>query len=172
MTVISDALVAAKYNIMLRRLGVSISPFKSWISSSGACEFAKRFVLEGRGVDLSPISAQMMNALTFSLATLCVVEKLKIELKSGRLCLRLHGAGYKVLSRLGHKRLNRQKLRFDLLLHRPGGVHLLPLRLAFPERAMLTCYSKGMGRWLLLERKKAREVNPKEVDDLEVRWGE
>lgn len=102
-TVISDALVAAKYNIMLRRLGVSISPFKSWISSSGACEFAKRFVLEGRGVDLSPISARMMNALTFSLAILCVVEKLKIELKSGRLCFRLHGAGYKVLSRLGHK---------------------------------------------------------------------
>lgn len=51
---ITDPLVAEQYRLGLRRLGVKISPSKSLISSTGAAEFAKRFLV--KGVDLFPIS--------------------------------------------------------------------------------------------------------------------
>ncbi|KAF8408721.1 hypothetical protein HHK36_004786 [Tetracentron sinense] len=58
------------------------------------------------------------------------IKKLKIELNSGHLCFRLHGAGYKVLSRLGHKRLNRQKLTSPHLPLQLGRRFLLQIQVS------------------------------------------
>lgn len=54
--VITDTLVAKRYEECLQELKVEISRQKSMISDSGAFEFAKRFRVKGGTVDLSQVS--------------------------------------------------------------------------------------------------------------------
>lgn len=58
--VIADKEVAQSYRDILDQLGVKISLPKSIISSSGACEFAKRFWVKSLQVDLPPISLRAL----------------------------------------------------------------------------------------------------------------
>jgi len=51
--VIASARVADSYRTIMEDLGVEINLSKSLISSTGACEFAKRLIISG--VDYSPI---------------------------------------------------------------------------------------------------------------------
>lgn len=55
---IADRAVATLYRQKIDSLGVSISEAKSLISSSGCAEFAKRFLVNGLRLDLSPISVR------------------------------------------------------------------------------------------------------------------
>lgn len=43
----------------------------------GPCEFAKRFLIRGRAVDVSALSVRMMNSLTHSLAIFPLITKFK-----------------------------------------------------------------------------------------------
>lgn len=51
--VIASAPVAEAYRILMEDLGVDINLSKSLVSSIGACEFAKKLIIEG--VDFSPL---------------------------------------------------------------------------------------------------------------------
>lgn len=59
--VIADSKVAREYVRLMDCLKVTISKEKSLISSTGACEFAKKFLTEGGRVDLSPVSLKVVN---------------------------------------------------------------------------------------------------------------
>lgn len=54
--VIADSAVATQYRDILSRIGVAVSEGKSLTSPSGACEFAKRFLLDKMTKNASPIS--------------------------------------------------------------------------------------------------------------------
>ncbi|KAK7326271.1 hypothetical protein VNO80_33088 [Phaseolus coccineus] len=57
---ITDPLVAEQYRLGLQRLGVKISTHKSLISSTGAVEFAKQFLVKDMRVNLSPVSMKAL----------------------------------------------------------------------------------------------------------------
>ena len=57
---ITDPLVAEQYRLGLQRLGVKISTHKSLISSTGAVEFAKEFLVKDMRVNLSPVSMKAL----------------------------------------------------------------------------------------------------------------
>lgn len=58
--VIADDDVAREYSSLLSKLGVDISISKSLISRSGACEYAKRFLLNRCRDDVSPVSIKKL----------------------------------------------------------------------------------------------------------------
>ncbi|KAG6467082.1 hypothetical protein ZIOFF_074443 (mitochondrion) [Zingiber officinale] len=58
---ICDRKVADQYTTILNSLKVSISKSKSLISSTGCIEFAKRFLVNGLTLDLSPISTRCLS---------------------------------------------------------------------------------------------------------------
>ncbi|KAL2322328.1 hypothetical protein Fmac_026707 [Flemingia macrophylla] len=57
---ITDPLVVEQYRLGLQRLGVQISTHQSLISSTGAVEFAKPFLVKDMRVNLSPVSMKAL----------------------------------------------------------------------------------------------------------------
>lgn len=58
--VIADKAVANRYLQYLKTIGVEVSLAKTLVSSSGAAEFAKQFLVKGLSVDCSPISVKAL----------------------------------------------------------------------------------------------------------------
>lgn len=83
---IADPDVARVYQSALQRLGVKIYYHKSLISSSGAAEFAKRFLIR---VDLSPISMRALLGFHHPFGLMALQEKYKIYFN---LLMRIGGA--------------------------------------------------------------------------------
>lgn len=72
---ITDPEVAQVYQGALKRLGVTISYHKSLVSSSGAAEFAKRFLIRDMRVDLSPISMKALLGFHHPFGLIALKEK-------------------------------------------------------------------------------------------------
>lgn len=58
--------MAAEYRSVLEELGVGISYHKSLISTTGALEFAKRFLVKNVSKDLSPVSVKAVMGGSFA----------------------------------------------------------------------------------------------------------
>jgi len=58
--VIADKAVANRDLQYLKTIGVEVSLAKTLVSSSGAAEFAKQFLVKGLSVDCSPISVKAL----------------------------------------------------------------------------------------------------------------
>lgn len=72
---ITDPLVAEQYRLGLQRLGVKISTHKSLISSTGAAEFAKQFLVKDMRVNLSPVSMKALCGFHHPYGLLAIHEK-------------------------------------------------------------------------------------------------
>lgn len=158
-TVIADSAVAQSYLEIMAECEVTISAEKSLISHRGACEFAKRFMVEGLTKDLSPISLRVLWALPYSISAVSFAN-LGVNLQ---VAYRLRGASYRSYSHLGPPRSRRWR-RFWLLMHSAAGISPLPVLiwLAFPEYGGMDCYQIGMVRQFIIER-----VQPKDFNEVE-----
>lgn len=94
--VIADEKVACLYK--LEDLGVTISTQKSLVSHQGAAEFAKRFVVKGLSVDLSPVSVRTLLGYCHPRGLMAIHYKYPVRRFST--LVRIGGGGYKVLSRI------------------------------------------------------------------------
>lgn len=102
--------MASLYRETLDKMGVEISISKSLISFSGAAEFAKKFRCRNLTVDLSPVSIRNLLNSHHLPGALSLLNTYSIQRFST--LARLHGAGFKVLSRLTHSMSARyQRLR-------------------------------------------------------------
>lgn len=132
--VIADSKVADLYHrFMTGVLGVSISKTKSLESTSGFCEFAKRFMRFS--TDLSPVSARMINSIRFTSSVAAVSQMGSVPL---RVSMRLRGASYRRYSctpRSLSPALNRHWYRHMVIYYSPRGIVRLPLPiwLGFPD---------------------------------------
>lgn len=77
--VIGDSRVASEYSSILSDLQVTISSQKSFISDSGACEFAKKYYVRGCSVDLSPISIKALHACNSVIGLLMLRDRYNIQ---------------------------------------------------------------------------------------------
>ncbi|GLU24478.1 hypothetical protein SLE2022_406090 [Rubroshorea leprosula] len=111
--VIADEKVARLYAEVLEDLQVTISMSKSLISSSGAVEFAKRFMVENVSVDLSPVTLKSVLGIHNPLNRFSLIHRRsKIRFSTFR---RLGGAGYRACSRLPpHLHSQREKFEWGL----------------------------------------------------------
>lgn len=96
---ITDALVAQQYRILLDKLGVTISEAKSIISETGCVEFAKRFWVKSMQIDLSPVSLRLLLSCRTTIGLCSIRNKYPVSVSTLQ---RLGGAGFRVrsLSRL------------------------------------------------------------------------
>ena len=142
---------------------VTISAEKSLISHRGACEFAKRFMVEGLTKDLSPISLRVLWALPYCISAVSFAN-LGVNLQ---VAYRLRGASYRSYSHLGPPRSRRWR-RFWLLMHSAAGISPLPVLiwLAFPEYGGMDCYQIGMVRQCIIERVQPKDFNEDEIDSI------
>lgn len=85
------------------------------MSSSGAAEFAKRFLVKGMQVDLSPISMRTLLGFHHPYGLMAIREKSHVE--DYYLLMRIGGAGYRTRS-AGKKSKSAKWRRFRLLFRR------------------------------------------------------
>jgi hypothetical protein len=109
--VIADPRVSAVYKSLLKRLGVGVSEGKSITSPSGACEFAKRFLLHGMSEDVSPVSmkkvADLRNPMNWYNHVTTCSPRLPLSAM-----LRIAGFGHKASARpIGSERHGRRAKR-------------------------------------------------------------
>ncbi|CAK9143602.1 unnamed protein product [Ilex paraguariensis] len=153
--VIADKKVALEYQRIMEEAQGVISKEKSLVSSKGACEFAKRFIITtgqiGQIVVLFP----------------CRVLKYVLFM------------GYRVFSkvRVGvncsfFDSLSPRWKRHWLTLYSGSGICPLPFKLwlAFPERGILTCYEEGAVRAFILERVAPRDLDEESFSQLRLFW--
>lgn len=95
---ICDRKVADQYTTILNSLKVSISKSKSLISSTGCIEFAKRFLVNGLTLDLSPISTRCLSNFFHPYGYYAI--RLKYSIRRFSTFCRIGGVGYKTLGRL------------------------------------------------------------------------
>lgn len=96
--IIANDRVAPIYSSLIDKLGVKISLQKSLISNSGAAEFAKRFLVNGMGTDLSPVSVKSLTNYFHPLGAYAIAQKYSIK-RFSSFC-RINGVGYRGLSSL------------------------------------------------------------------------
>jgi hypothetical protein len=77
--VITDTLVAKRYEECLQELKVEISRQKSMISDSGAFEFAKRFRVKGGTVDFSQVSIRTLSSFISPFGLMMIHQKYSIR---------------------------------------------------------------------------------------------
>jgi len=115
--VIGDGRVARRYEVMCRKLGVSLSLAKSLPGVVGTFEFAKRMVL--RGADVSPLSFREFAIANRSLTCMMECASRCAPLGPIRMAsvLRALGFGYRCTSRLTQKviEIPGRKLRNTIL---------------------------------------------------------
>lgn len=115
--VICDPLVAAEYARRLKLLQVEISYSKSLISRTGSAEFAKRFLVKGLSVDLSPYSVRMLLNISHPYGLFAIFNKYpNINFKS---LMRIGGAGYRQMAKYPHY-LNRKMTKLKLMCDKPS----------------------------------------------------
>lgn len=108
----TDPAVAEHYRASLKRLGVS--EHKSLISSTGSVEFAKRFLVKGMQIDLSPVSMKSVLGFHHPYGLMAIHEK--YDLKRFSTFVRIGGGGYRTLSNLNNiksSKWRRLKLMWD-----------------------------------------------------------
>lgn len=175
--VIADPKVAERYREIMEEVGGIISVDKSLISHNGACEFAKRFIVDNHRdrTDCSPVSVACL-LLAFSSVSISAIVSLGCPFMSS---FRLRGGGYRVLSKVRRRepakvfsRLSLRWKRHWLSLFTPSGLSPLPLDLwlAFPEKAVLSCYEVGKVREFLLEVVKPRDLDEESFSILDHFW--
>lgn len=125
--VIADKPVALMYMNILERMGVGISHSKSITSSSGACEFAKKFRLFHCSVDVSPVSVKNLSK------ALCPIDWYNLTLTLNRpvrlsTLLRVGGFGFRASSRPLSSRTHGKRVRRLIALRLYG---ILPLYIWF-----------------------------------------
>lgn len=166
--VIAHRGVAEEYRRVMEEMGGIINLSKSLISTSGCCEFAKRFIVNNHAdrQDISPLSTACVELAHSNLST-GVFRMLGCGFNQS---FRVRGAGFRVLAKLAGapKGLSKRWLRHWISLHDPSGVRPLPLKLllAFPEKGILNCYEIGYIRWLLLMKVKPKDIDQYSVDNL------
>jgi len=112
------------------------------VSSSGAAEFAKRFLIRDMRVDLSPISMKALLVFYHPFGLMALKEK--SNLSYSPLMRRVGGAGFRVWSQ-GRKARSSKWRRFLLLYRRS----LLPMDLLLLDDKPLNPYLKGQFIWYL-----------------------
>lgn len=88
---IADPDVAKEYLRIMEECEVPISKEKSLISSTGACEFAKRFMVDKVALDLSPVSCKILN-LFGGFVPAIHYHVLGVDFRTS---IRLRGGGYR-----------------------------------------------------------------------------
>lgn len=177
--VIADAKVASAYRKVMEDSQAVISIEKSLISSKGACEFAKRFLINNHRTDrqdVSPVSVPLLK-LCFGYVSPFVFKSLGCSLITS---IRLRGGGYHVFSKFRDNeymnpmvlKLSSKWRRHWLAMLSPSGLSSLPLPiwLAFPEKGVLTCYELGLVRAFFLANFKPRDLNQKAFEELRLFW--
>lgn len=106
--VIADESIAKEYLRIMEECGVEISREKSLISSSGACEFAKRFRTDLGRVDLSPVSAKVL-MLFGGFMPPFYYHDLGVSFQNS---IRLRGGGYRAYSASEFVRENKSRKWF------------------------------------------------------------
>lgn len=158
---------------------MTISKGKSLVSSTGACEFAKKFMTEQGRVDLSPYSLKVINLFG------CFVPPIHY-LYLGvdyRTSVRLRGGGYRAYSVGGQdvlptsKRWLRHWLNY-LLVHlrslrdKYGSFPVAPLWLTAPSFKALCPYRFGVVFHIVVMLKAPSGLDEKSIDQLRVAYGE
>nr|QVU28731.1 RNA-dependent RNA polymerase [Paris mitovirus 1] len=159
--VLADSSVAAQYQSILADLGVEISYQKSLVSSSGAFEFAKRFVVKEGRVDCSPVSIRSLFMSRTILGLVAIRDKYDVSFKT--LC-RLGGAGYKVLGRLYHSRSKKFE-RLHIACNKPTN-DTFPLEWWIGRGRPLNPYLRGRCVEIFLKTIKPKEIRilPEELE--------
>lgn len=85
-----------------RRLGLTISYQKSFLSATGCAEFAKRFRVRNLSKNFSLISVKSLLNCYHLFGAMSVY--LRYRIKRVSTLVRILGGGYRVLSRLDHSR--------------------------------------------------------------------
>lgn len=128
--------VRSQYSVLLAGIGVNISESKSITSAGGACEFAKRFLVDRMTVDLSPLSLKKIASARTPIGWYNYMCTLPTQLRLSTK-LRIAGLGLKACSRPSGSSAHGKRARKCLvLLVRSSG---LPLDL---------CLSAVLGSWL------------------------
>lgn len=154
---ITDPLVAEQYRLGLQRLGVKISTHKSLISSTGAAEFAKQFLVKDMRVNLSPVSMKALCGFHHPYGLLAIHEKSKISRFST--LMRIGGAGYKTRSVAKSPKSIKWK-RFRVLF----GKSRLQVEYLLGDGCPLNPYLLGKLKRYALERLKPRELHRPPVE--------
>lgn len=81
---IADAAVGPVYADLIKKLGVKISLPKSIVSDKGCVEFAKRFLVNGLTLDLSPVSVRCLINYFHPLGLYGIDQHYKIKRKTCR----------------------------------------------------------------------------------------
>lgn len=167
--VIADLRVAMEYKLILERAMGIISLEKSLISFSGACEFAKRFIINNHldsRMDVSPLSIPLIKSCCGFSAPF-VFKTLGCSIRNS---FRLKGGGYYVYSRVREDATkvvfkSKRWIRHWLSMHSPSGIKPLPvvLWLAFPERGVLSPTEYGLMRFFVLERVRPRDIDEESI---------
>lgn len=124
--------MAVRYRQILDDLGVEISVSKSLVSYSGAAEFAKRFLVRGLTVDLSPVSVRSLLSCHHPYGLVAIAHL--YPFKRFSTLARVGGIHPRQLSRLDHKRsrhfervfVMKQAFTLPLSLWLGGGLPLNP----------------------------------------------
>lgn len=96
--VIADTAVRDIYLTLLGRIGVKVSVDKCLTSSTGGCEFAKRFRLKRMTLDVSPLSIKKLLSINSPLGWYSYITTINRKLRVSTE-LRLMGVGFKACSR-------------------------------------------------------------------------
>ena len=138
---IADERVATLYRQKVEALGVTISEAKSLVSSTGCAEFAKRFLVNGLRLDLSPISARCLSNYFHPHGLSAIWIKYPVP-KFSTFC-RIGGVGFKSLARLPHMSLKlKRRHAMWARLHLPLDLWLgrgMPLNPYLEGRLIYTC---------------------------------
>lgn len=140
--VIADKKVATESRSLLDRMGVAISDAKSLVSDNGSLEFAKRFLVKGLSVDLSPVSARAVLTVRSTLGLSQLAHKYSLSTNT---LFRLAGAGFQVRARmLSSKSRGRRWERLWVAASKPPGKCQLPLEWWIGRGRPLNPYLKGI----------------------------
>lgn len=167
--VIADSEVAKEYLRIMEDCEVSISKEKSLISSTGACEFAKRFRIKNCTVDVSPVSFKVLNMFG-RFAPGAAFHALSLNYRKS---IRRRGGGYRCYSRSAdHFPVSKKWKRHWLSYHfesirrnlrcTDSATLALKLFLTMPDRGALDPYRYGVIHHMIV-----RRLRPKDFKDLE-----
>jgi len=160
--------VAEEYVKIMNDCEVTISKEKSLISSTGALEFAKKFITDEGSMDLSPVSLKVLNIFS-GFAPAFHFRLLGVNLRTS---IRLRGGGYPVYNNEGIPKGSRRWLRHWLLVHSPSGLHPYPidLWLTLPEKGSLDPYRFGRVMALIIKELQPKSFSEREIDGLRLAY--
>lgn len=157
--VIADDAVRNQYSILLVGIGVSISQAKSIISPSGACEFAKRFLVRHMTTDLSPLSIKKIASARSPIGWYNYMCTLPFPLRLSTK-LRIGGLGFKACSRPSGSPYHGKRARKYLVLLIRSSSFPLYLTLSAVLGSWLPPSVHGRLVWSLLEHFAPKDLQP------------